>query len=242
MLSQKHSRRVPKHLQNRTRERLIVSTCPIGRASETRCKSHQSESATIRTRTTTFHASEERLVSPTRVDPTKRNRSWACAPLIVPKLGSEKLRFSVDLRPLNQQNMPHAWPMLNLEASLAGLSSSTCYAQLDFCQGFWQLPLAQESHTPCSFIKPDGSFSPTRVLQRLTNSAIHLSRSLNEPKNESLYYLEQQQSTLPSEKHLESQVVAKCKSHQHVNKKKSQRNHLRRSRKGNKIGGEATVP
>ncbi len=26
---------------------------------------------------------------------------WACAPLIVPKEGSEKFRFTVDLRPVN---------------------------------------------------------------------------------------------------------------------------------------------
>ncbi len=104
--------------------------------------------------------------------------SWACAPLIVPKPGNDKFSFTVDLRPLNQKTMPHAWPMPNLENSLAGLSSSTCYAQLDFCQGFWQLPLAPESQELCSFITPDGVFSPTRVLQGLSNAATHFQSAI----------------------------------------------------------------
>lgn len=41
---------------------------------------------------------------------------WACAPLIVPKQGVEKFRFTVDLRPVNNQTIPYVWPMPDLES------------------------------------------------------------------------------------------------------------------------------
>ena len=41
-----------------------------------------------------------------------RNSSskWACAPLIVPKQGTEKFRLTIDLRPINAQTKKNVWP------------------------------------------------------------------------------------------------------------------------------------
>ncbi len=55
-----------------------------------------------------------------------RNRSskWACAPLIVPKEGSEKFRFIVDLRPVNAQTKKNVWPMPHADPMLAELTGA----------------------------------------------------------------------------------------------------------------------
>ncbi len=93
---------------------------------------------------------------------------WACAPLIVPKDEPEGYRFTVDLRPVNQQTVPHTWPMPNLETISTELAADTCYAIIDLCHGYWQLGLDPESQGCQSFITPDGVFTPTRVMHGQT--------------------------------------------------------------------------
>ena len=70
---------------------------------------------------------------------------WASPALAVPKPDTSQLRFTVDLRAVNgmtvivQSGMPH------LESHLQQCSKSRCFSNLDFCHGFWQVPLAKES-------------------------------------------------------------------------------------------------
>jgi hypothetical protein len=107
-----------------------------------------------------------------RLGLVKANNSseWACAPLIVPKDGPEGFRFTVDLRPVNMQTIPHTWPMPNLETATAALAGDRCYASIDLCHGYWQMPLEDSSQECQSFITPDGVFTPTRVLHGQTNA------------------------------------------------------------------------
>ena len=98
------------------------------------------------------------------------NSSWACAPHIVPKAGSEKWRFTVDLRPVNKVTVPIAWPMPQLEQVVARMSGQRFFASLDLCQGYWQLPLSEESQSCQSFITPKAVYSPTRVMHGQKNA------------------------------------------------------------------------
>lgn len=95
---------------------------------------------------------------------------WACAPLVVPKAGSEGFRFTVDLRPVNSQTIPYTWPMPDLESATAELSGDSVNAVIDLCQGYYQLALHEDSQECQSFITPDGVFTPTRVMQGQTNA------------------------------------------------------------------------
>ena len=105
---------------------------------------------------------------------------WASAPLIVPKAGPERFRFTVDLRPINSQTIPHVWPMPSLEAMTLELAGDTCYATIDLCNGYWQMPLHPDSRECQSFITPDGVFSPTRVLHGQTNAVAFFQSSLQQ--------------------------------------------------------------
>ena len=105
---------------------------------------------------------------------------WASAPLIVPKPGPARFRFTVDLRPVNEFTVKHQYPMPNIEQELAKLSNSKFFATFDLSHGYWQFPLHKDSQALQSFITPDGIFSPTRVLHGTTNATTHLQSVLAE--------------------------------------------------------------
>lgn len=104
--------------------------------------------------------------------------AWAAAPLLVPKPGPAKFRFTVDLRPVNKYTLKHQYPMPNIEFELHRLTKATCFATFDLSHGYWQLPLHPDSQALQSFITPDGVYSPTRVLHGTTNAVAHLQSSL----------------------------------------------------------------
>jgi hypothetical protein len=89
---------------------------------------------------------------------------WASPPLILPKPGPNQYRMAVDLRVPNASTKPTAWPMPSLQDELHDLHGTEVFATLDFCQGYWQIPLHKDSQDCQSFITPDGVYTPTRVL------------------------------------------------------------------------------
>lgn len=93
---------------------------------------------------------------------------WACAPLLVPKPGPAKYRFTVDLRPIIKYTIRHQYPMPNLEQELTKLTGSKYYATFDFSHGYWQLPLAKESQPSQSFVTPSGVHPPESFMVQLT--------------------------------------------------------------------------
>jgi hypothetical protein len=66
---------------------------------------------------------------------------WASPPLILPKPGPDQYRMTVDLRVPNASTKPTAWPMSILQDALSDLHGSKVFATLNFCQGYWQIPL-----------------------------------------------------------------------------------------------------
>jgi hypothetical protein len=51
---------------------------------------------------------------------------------------------------------------------------SGIFAKLDFCQGYWQVPLQQDSQDCKSFMALDVVFTPTRVLHGTRNATQNL--------------------------------------------------------------------
>lgn len=61
-------------------------------------------------------------------NPTEKR---ALAPLLVPKLGTTKYRFTVDLHSVNKCTIPHYHRIQRLETELPKLNGSKCYANFD---------------------------------------------------------------------------------------------------------------
>jgi hypothetical protein len=99
---------------------------------------------------------------------------WASPPLILPKPGPDQYRMTVDLRVPNASTNPTAWPTPNLQDELHDLHGSEVFSTLDFCQGYWQIPLLNVSQDCQSFITPDGVHITTRVLHGSRNATQHL--------------------------------------------------------------------
>jgi hypothetical protein len=99
---------------------------------------------------------------------------WASPPFILPKAGPEKFRFTVDLRYTNSQAEQVSWPMPNMEDELASLARSKYFVTLDLIQGYWQIPLHEDSQECQSIITPDGVYTLTRVQHGTTNATGHM--------------------------------------------------------------------
>jgi hypothetical protein len=99
---------------------------------------------------------------------------WASPPLILPKPGPDQYRMAVDLRVPNASTEPTAWPMPNLQDELHDLHGSEVFETLDFCQGYWQIPLHKDSQDCQYFITPHAVYTPTRVLHGTRNATQHL--------------------------------------------------------------------
>jgi Reverse transcriptase (RNA-dependent DNA polymerase) len=99
---------------------------------------------------------------------------WASPPLLLSKPGLDQYRMTVDLRVPNASTKSTAWPMPNLQDELHDLHGSEVFATLEFCQGYWQIPLHKYSQDCQSFITPDRVYTPTRVLHGTRNATQHL--------------------------------------------------------------------
>lgn len=66
---------------------------------------------------------------------------WAGPALEVTKPGTDRLRFTVDLRGPNAKCEPFQSAMPHLQSKLQECEGSACFAKIDFCHGYWQVEL-----------------------------------------------------------------------------------------------------
>lgn len=98
----------------------------------------------------------------------KENRSarWASAVVPVCKPGSkDEFRLTIDYRAVNQATVPIAGTMPDVAAVMSNVNGAVAMANFDMKNGFWQLPLSEESQEVLSFMTDEGVYTPTRVPQ-----------------------------------------------------------------------------
>ena len=97
------------------------------------------------------------------------NAKWASPVQVVKK--PQGFRMCVDLRAVNSQCIPTAWPMPFLESIVQYLSKSKFWFIFDAFKGFWIMPLDESCQEMFSFMTDRGVFTPTRSIQGALNSA-----------------------------------------------------------------------
>ncbi|GMF52091.1 unnamed protein product [Phytophthora fragariaefolia] len=98
---------------------------------------------------------------------------WACAVVPVRKPGTQdKFRLTIDYRPVNSVTVPIAGTMPSAAIQADAFQGKKVFARFDFTQGFWQLPLHEDSREIFSFVMTDGVYTPTRVPQGAMDSAL----------------------------------------------------------------------
>lgn len=90
--------------------------------------------------------------------------------LVVPKPGSDKLRFTVDLRAIKKLTVPVARSMPDMDSMCRSVVGGNCFAKIDLCHAYWQVPLHENSQEIMSIQIPLGVYAPTRILQGSTDA------------------------------------------------------------------------
>lgn len=107
---------------------------------------------------------------------------WAF-PIVLVEKKDGSLRLCVDYRELNKRIKLDSYPLPTIDGVLQSLSGKSYFSTLDFCSGYWQIPLAPEAREKSAFTTAEGLFqfrvtpfglstSPP-VFQRLMDAVLH---------------------------------------------------------------------
>eukprot|EP00731_Ephydatia_muelleri_P031104 Em0022g618a len=73
------------------------------------------------------------------------------------------VHICVDLKPLNENVQRENFPLPKVDETLPQLAEATAFSKIDANSGFWQIPLAKESHLLPTFITPFGRYCFTKL-------------------------------------------------------------------------------
>ena len=91
---------------------------------------------------------------------------WCSGMVVVPR-STGTVRVRVDLRPLNENVVREPHPTPTVDETLAQLSGSTIFSKID---GFWQIPLSEESQYYTTFISPIGHYCFRKLPFRIASA------------------------------------------------------------------------
>ena len=78
------------------------------------------------------------------------NSEWAVQVLLIDKKDRDK-QFCMDYQELNKTKQD-SYPMPDTNKSLKGLGKAQFQLKMDFCSGFWQIPLTLEASKIAMFV------------------------------------------------------------------------------------------
>lgn len=81
---------------------------------------------------------------------------WVRAPNIIRKNIPAMFRMAIDYCPVKVATVPIFWAMLDIKKKLSDVKGSKCFCGIDFCSGYWQLPLEGNSKPLHAFMTPRG--------------------------------------------------------------------------------------
>ncbi|GMF42247.1 unnamed protein product [Phytophthora fragariaefolia] len=97
---------------------------------------------------------------------------WSCPALPVAKRGSGEFRITIDYRPVDRMTVPLAGAAPNLAVAVEPVRGAYGFGVFDFHKVFWQMLLHPNSQEMFSFVTENGVFTPTRVPQGASDSAV----------------------------------------------------------------------
>ena len=95
--------------------------------------------------------------------------SWSSPIVLVPKKDGT-MRLTIDYRKLNSVTEKREMQMVNLEEVLNSLGKASWFALADANKGYLQIPCTERASKYCSFVSPNGSFSPSCMTMGLLNA------------------------------------------------------------------------
>lgn len=91
--------------------------------------------------------------------------SWSSPCFFVPKKDDDgnltSQRFTVDYRSLNRITKKVQWPQTRIDDIFQSLRGNKYFTSLDFCSGYYQVPMTREAQEKATFVTREGTFAPT---------------------------------------------------------------------------------
>lgn len=165
-------------------DRFCFKTTELGKTNVTSMKIVCTTERPIVYRPYRLSISERKEVS-TIVDDLLRNniirpsRSPYASPVILVKKKDGGQRMCVDFRALNKITIKDKFPLPLIQDQIDRLGGHKYFITLDLSQGFYQIPLAEESIPKTGFVTPDGHFEFLRMAFGLANAPSEFQRLMN---------------------------------------------------------------
>lgn len=102
--------------------------------------------------------------------------AWSSALVPCKKKGSDKLRWALDYRRVNELSVKDAYPLASIETNLHKLSGTSIFSTLDSAGAFHTIAIDQESRDYTAFNTPQGQYRFCRLPFGLANAPSAYSR------------------------------------------------------------------
>ncbi len=106
------------------------------------------------------------------------NSPWA-SPVVLVLKKDGSVRFCTDYRKLNAITRKDSYPLPRINETLDVIGNAKWFSSIDFCSGFWQIPVAEKDIPKTAFITRDGLFEYTRMPFGLCNSPSTFQRTMD---------------------------------------------------------------
>ena len=103
-----------------------------------------------------FKEELERMLNDNIIEPSNSDYSSPC--IIVPRKDKDKIRLVIDYRSLNSKLIKDREPISCPQSIFAKLSGNKVFSTIDLKNGFWQIPLSEESKKYTAFITEFGLY------------------------------------------------------------------------------------
>jgi hypothetical protein len=108
----------------------------------------------------------------------RSNSPWA-SPVVLVMKKDGTVRFCTDYRKLNAITRKDSYPLPRINETLDVIGNAKWFSSIDFCSGFWQIPVRESDIPKTAFVTRDGLFEYLRMPFGLCNSPSTFQRTMD---------------------------------------------------------------